>query len=176
MYETEQSQDDNPYKKVVLNKVFREEYKSPEMRNWSIFSDNVRYIQHEQMTQHALNIDTLDYRHHKELYFKLKEEEIETSDIDFGMYPDILKSKYLDVYEGVYAEMVYANKFNENSNLSTTYLGQTKMTRDTKIKAEEKFPITGQGFASGKLLDGTDCQILLDMGATKSYMSKSYYL
>ena len=27
---------DNPYKKVVLNKVFREEDKSPEMRNWSI--------------------------------------------------------------------------------------------------------------------------------------------
>ena len=56
------------------------------------------------------------------------------------------------------------------------YLGQTKMMRDTKIKAEERFPITGQGFASGKLLDGMDCQILLDTGATKSYMSKSYYL
>ena len=66
-------------------------------------------------------------------------------------------------------------KFNENSDLSTAYLGQTKMTRDTKIKAEEKFPITGQGFASGKLLDGTECQILLDTGATKSYMSKSVF-
>ena len=176
MYETVQNQDDNPYKKVVLNKVFREEDKSPEMRNWSIFSDNVRYIQHEQMTPHELNIDTLDYRHHKELYFKLKGEERETLDVDFGIYSDILKSKYLDMYEGVYAEMVYANKFNENSDLSTTYLGQTKMTRDTKIKAEERFPITGQGFASGKLLDGTNCQILLDTGATKSYMSKSYYL
>ena len=50
------------------------------------------------------------------------------------------------------------------------------MMRDTKIKAEERFPITGQGFASGKLLDGTECQILLDTDATKSYMSKSYYL
>ena len=50
------------------------------------------------------------------------------------------------------------------------------MTRDMKIKAEEKFPITRQGFTSGKLLDGTACQILLDTGATKSYMSKSYYL
>ena len=72
--------------------------------------------------------------------------------------------------------MVYANKFNENSDLSTTYLGQTKMTRDKKIRVEERFPITSQGFASGKLLDGTDCQILLDTSATKSYMSKSYYL
>ena len=50
------------------------------------------------------------------------------------------------------------------------------MTRDTKIEAEERFPITGQGFASGKLLDSMECQILLDTGATKSYMSKSYYL
>ena len=72
--------------------------------------------------------------------------------------------------------MVYANKFNENSDLSMMYLGQTKMMRDTKVNAEERFPITGQGFASGKLLDGTECQILLDTGATKSYMSKSYYL
>ena len=73
--------------------------------------------------------------------------------------------------------MVYANKFNENLDLSMTYYGiDIKMTRDTKIKTEERFPITGQGFASGKLLDGTECQILLDTGATKSYMSKSYYL
>ena len=176
MCETMQNQDDNPYKKVILNKVFREEDKSHKMRNWSIFSDNVRYIQHEQMTPQNLNIDTLDYRHRKELYLKLKEEERETLDVDFGIYPDVLKSKYLDMYEGVYAEMVYANKFNENSDLSTTYLGQTKMMRDTKNKVEERFPITGQGFASGKLLDGTECQILLDTGATKSYMSKSYYL
>ena len=122
-YETVQIQDDNPCKKVVLNKVFREEDKSQEMRNWSIVSDNIRYIQHKQKTPHKLNIDTLDYRHHKEFYFKLKGEERETLDIDIGIYPDILKSKYIDVYKGVYAEMVYANKFNENSDLSTTYLG-----------------------------------------------------
>ena len=51
-----------------------------------------------------------------------------------------------------------------------------KMMRDTKIKAEERFPINGQGFAYGKLLDGMECQILLDTGVTKSYMPKSYYL
>ena len=173
---TAQIQNDNPYKKVVLNKVFKEQDESPEMRNWSIFSDNIRYVQHDQVTPQDLNIDTLDYREHKELYLKLKEEERETLDVDFGLYPDVTKSRYLDVYEDVYAEMVVANKFNENSDLSMTYLGQAEMMRDTKIKAEERFPITGQGFASGKLLDGTECQILLDTGATKSYMSKSYYL
>ena len=106
----------------------------------------------------------------------MKNERSETLDIDFGLCPDMTKARYLDVYEDIYAEMVYASKFDENSDLSTTYLGQTNMTRSTRIKAEERFPITGQGFASGKLLDGMECQILLDTGATKSYMSKSYYL
>ena len=123
-----------------------------------------------------IKIGTLDYRDHKDLYLKLKEEEGKNLDVDFGLYPDVTKARYLDVYEDVYAKIVYANKFNENSDLSMTYLGQIGMTRDTKVKAEERFPITDQGFASGKLLDGTECQILLDTGATKSYMLKSYYL
>ena len=42
--ETAQIQDDNPHKKVVLNNVFKGKDESPEMRNWSIFSDNVRYV------------------------------------------------------------------------------------------------------------------------------------
>ena len=39
------------------------------------------------------------------------------------------------------------NRFDENSDLSTTYLGKTGMTRETKVKeAEEKFLISGQGY------------------------------
>ena len=49
-------------------------------------------------------------------------------------------------------------------------------TRVSKIKAEETFPISEQGYTVGKLLDGTECQILLDTGASKSFMSKSLYL
>ena len=169
--EMTQNQDDNPYKRVVLNNVYKIPEKCPEMKNWSIFSDNVRYIQLDKMTTQNLDFETLDYRNHKDLYFQLKDKERETLDIDFGLYPDVTKARYLDVYEDIYAEMVYASKFDENSDLSTTYLGQADMTRSTGIKAEERFPITGQGFASGKLLDGTECQILLDTGAIKSYMS-----
>ena len=41
---------------------------------------------------------------------------------------------------------------------------------------KESFPISEQGFVKGKLINGEECQILLDTGASKSYMSKSYYL
>ena len=176
MSEMTQNQDDNPYKRVVHNNISKIPEKCPEMKNWSIFSDNVRYVQHDQMTTQNLYFDTLDYRNHKDVYLQLKEEQREALDIDFGLYPDVTKARYLDVYEDIYAEMVYASKCDENSDLSMTYLGQTDMTRNTKIKAKERFPITGQGFASGKLLDGTECQILLDTGATMSYMSQLYYL
>ena len=37
-----QDQGDNPYKRVVLNKVDKVPEKCPEMKNWSIFSD--RYL------------------------------------------------------------------------------------------------------------------------------------
>ena len=45
-----------------------------------------------------------------------------------------------------------------------------------RIKAEEKFPISGQGYRHGRLLDNTECSILIDTGASKSYMSKSHYM
>ena len=44
------------------------------------------------------------------------------------------------------------------------------------MKAEESFPISEQGFVMGRILNRKECQILLDMGVSKSYMSKSYYL
>ena len=57
-----------------------------------------------------------------------------------------------------------------------TYLGKTDMTGDQIIKTEEKFPISGQGYTHGKLLGNTECGILIDTGASKSYMSNSYYM
>ena len=87
-----------------------------------------------------------------------------------------MKADYLDVDEGVYAEVISTDRFDEDTNLSTAYLGQVNMTRDTEVKAEESFPITARGYTRGHLLDGTDCEILIDTGASKSYMSKSYFL
>ena len=80
------------------------------------------------------------------------------------------------MYEGVHSKALSTTKFDENSDLTTTYLGRIDMTRASKIKVEEKFHISEQGYTVGKLLDGTECQILLDTGASKSFMSNSHYL
>ena len=44
------------------------------------------------------------------------------------------------------------------------------------MRAEESFPISEHGYTLGKLLDGTECQLLLDTGASKSFMSKLFYM
>ena len=90
--------------------------------------------------------------------------------------PDILRKEYLDVYEAIQSEILNPTRFDENSDLSSTYLGKADISKNGKIKAEESFPISEQGYTMGNLLDGTECQILLDTGASKLFMSKSYYM
>ena len=96
--------------------------------------------------------------------------------MNFGRSPEKLKSDYLDVYEGVYTEVISTDRFDEDKDLSTTYLGQVNMSRETEVKAEESFPITARGYTRGELLDGIDCEISIDTGTSKSYMSKSYFI
>ena len=90
--------------------------------------------------------------------------------------PEKLKAEYLDVYEGIQSEILSTTSFDKNSDLSTTYLGRVDMIKNSKIKAKESFLISEQGYTMGKLLDGTECQVLLDTGASKSFTSKSHYL
>ena len=89
---------------------------------------------------------------------------------------DKFTKEYLDRYEGVKWEIVATKRFDENSDLSMTYLGKLNMTHDKNLMVEERFPISMLGYTVGKLLGGTECQILLDTGASKSFMSKWYYL
>ena len=103
-------------------------------------------------------------------------EEGQKMDIDFGESPNVLKDKYMDVYEDVFAEVVTTNRFDENDDLSTMYSGKIGMKQEDIMKAEECFPISEQSFVMGRILNGEECQILLDTGVSKSYMSKSYYL
>ena len=65
-------------------------------------------------------------------------------------------------------------RFNDNSDLSMTYLDKSNMTRTDKMIV--RLTITEQGYTVGKLLDSTECQILLDTDVSKSFMSETHYL
>ena len=92
-------------------------------------------------------------------------------------FPKNLREEYVDMYEGIQSDIVSSSRFDENSDISTTYLGkiETKEGQD-KLKTEESFPISENGYTLGILLDGTKCQLLLDTRTSKSFMSKSFYM
>ena len=62
----------------------------------------------------------------------------------------------MDVYEGIHSEIVNTTRFDENSDLSTTYVGRSDRSKHDKFKTEESFTISEHGHATGKLLDRTE--------------------
>ena len=49
--------------------------------------------------------------------------------MDFGDNPNIMKTNYLDMDEGVHSDVVCSTRFGETSDLNMTYLGRTQMMR-----------------------------------------------
>ena len=159
---------------AILNKKPKEDARAEQMTNWSIFSDKIKYVNSYVSMNPGLTIRPLEDRKHKRLYSSLETNE----DLIPGMIfdEDRLRDIYLNRYRGVQAEISQVTSFDESTDLSTTYLGKTDMSREYVIKAEEKLPISGQGYTSGKLMNKTECTILVGTGASKSYMSKFYYM
>ena len=120
---------------------------------------------------HTLNVKAVNR-------YKVKPDtEREFKELDFGLILQKLQEEYLEIYEGIQSDILSSSRFDKNSDISTTYLGRIEnMEGQGKLKAEESFPISENGYTLGRLLDGTKCQLLLDTGASKSFMSKSFYM
>ena len=143
-----------------------------QMEQWSILSNVLDYVQYGRFhtMRHTLDIKAVN----KHKCQPDTEEDKEFRELDFGRTPFKLCKEYMDMYEGIQSEIISATRFNENSDLNTTYLGRVDKVRKDKLRAVESFPISEHGYTSGKLLDGTECQLLLDTGASKSFMSKLF--
>ena len=159
----------NPYRELIANNAEKIEPLMTQMEQWSILSNILKYIQHDRhhMINHNLGIKAVNkYKNSSEI-----KGEREIAELDFGVTPRILREEYLDVYEGIQSEIVNTTRFDENSDLSATYLGKSDKTRNDKLKVEESFSISEHVYISGKLLNGTECQLLLDTGASKLFLS-----
>ena len=93
------------------------------MEQWSILSDNILYVRSEDNDiMNGINIKPMYYREHKRKYRKMGKEGREWLDIDFRESLETMKSRYMDIYNNIYAEVVMTSRFDENVDLSTTYL------------------------------------------------------
>ena len=164
----------NPYSEAVSNANSRDENEIEQMINWSIFSYKIRYVDSCMNVTPRLTIRPLEKKKHRRLFRTLEIKEDQIPDMIFE--ENKVKEAYFDRYEGVQSEISQVTRFDESSDLSTTYLVRINQTRKSVIRAEESFPISGQGYTVGKLSDKTDCSILIDTGASQSYMCKSFYM
>ena len=167
------SREINSCKKLLVNNAEKIELLMTQMEQWSILSNVLNYVQHSRLNlmNHMFNIKAVD----KHKYMPSKNSK-EYKELDFGATPQKLQEEYMDIYEGIHSEIVISNRFDENSDISTTYLGRVNKEISNKLKAEESFPISEHGYTLGRLLDGTECQLLLDTCAGKYFMSKSFHM
>ena len=72
---------------------------------------------------HSLDIRPIN-KHKSQLNDSHSSPVKEFREVDFSKDPQNLQEDYLDVYEGIQSDIVSSNRFDENSDISTTYLGQ----------------------------------------------------
>ena len=87
-------EDDNPYKRVILNKVYKQDNQNLQVENWSIFTDQIKYIQHDEKSEYTFDIKPIKYQQHNDLYDQLNEEQGSSLNIDFGINANSLEMKY----------------------------------------------------------------------------------
>ena len=149
----------NLYRELVVNNAEKVEMQKTQMEQWSILSNLLNYVQHSKFNSmsHSLNIKPVNR------YNVKPNEEGVFREVDFGTNTQNLQDEYLDVYKGIQSDIVSSSRFDENSDISMTYLGRMGQEESQdKLKAEESFPISENGYTLGRLLDGTKCQLLLD--------------
>ena len=142
----------NPYKKALLSDRKPDRKFNSQIGQWSPLSDNITYVKSEDKDiMSGIDIKLIDYQKHKRIYRKMNKEQGEKIDIDFGESPQIMKDRYMDMDDEVYAEVIATNRFDENVDLSMTYLGRNNMQREERLKAEESFPISEQWICKRKV-------------------------
>ena len=86
-----------------------------------------------------LDIKTIDKKSHRKIYDTFMEEDRQILELDFLQYSrKIKRGDYLDVYEGIQSEVISTTRFDENSDLSMTYLGRIHITRARQNQSRGK--------------------------------------
>ena len=82
---------------------------------------------------------------------------------------------FLDQFDNITTRINTTGQFQDNRDVSTTYLGKEIITKQDHFLPELKFPIASTSHTWGQLIGGSTMNILLDTGASKCYMSRAYF-
>ena len=94
----------NPYRELIVNNAEKIEPLMTQMKQWSIWSNVLNYIQHDR--HHTMNHNLSIRVVNKCKLNPGTREEKEFTELDFGSMLHKLCEEYLDVYEGIQSEIV----------------------------------------------------------------------
>ena len=117
---------ENPYQKAITNINTKDENKVDQMINWSIFSDKLRYVDSSINETPKLTIRPLEQNKHRRPFNSLEIQEGQIPEMIFE--ENKVKEIYFDKYEGIHSEISQVTRFDENTDLSTAYLGKPGQT------------------------------------------------
>ena len=127
----------NPYRELIVNNAGKLQSPMTQMEQWSILNNTLNYVQHSKFNSinHSFSVKPVNR-------YKIKPDEgKEFREVDFGTVLKNLQEKYLDVYEGIQSDMVSSSRFDENSDISTTYLGRIEdRGKSRQIKGRRIIP------------------------------------
>ena len=141
-----------------------------QMSLWSIMSDQPSYTVHPQSLG-VTGSGCMDFSFDRMNRQTPSYEEDQL--IDFN---NLEQSDFLTHYPDIVAELNINRSYDDLLDVSTTYLGPDLVQNNHVFNPEPTFPIAHNYHTDGELLGGGKLDILLDTGASKSYMSKAFYL
>ena len=141
-----------------------------QMSLWSIMSDRPSYTVHPQSSG-VTGSGCMDFSFDRMSRQTPSHEDDQS--VDFN---DLEQSDFLTHYPDIVAKLNINRSYDDLLDVSTTYLGPDLIQNNHVFNPEPTFPIAHNCHTDGELLGGGKLDILLDTGASKSYMSKAFYL
>ena len=157
----------NPYAQALYDSIDYHFCKDPVNAGkptellWSLLSREVIYA------SHATNVSPYLPLYSERLYDHLDLSEINN--------PRVLNRNCSNRFEEVQSTLKISTYFEETSDVSTTYIGKLCPTGKNS-EFENQIFVNSSCTSWGALIDKTLMRVVFDMGASKHYMPKSFYM
>ena len=175
----------NPYEAALLHQLQESEmpteiekyYPKAKTQNthrmdeWSVLGTQMHYVQYPHSGNGGLTLNQCEEKITNQIISKMES----PKEMSLQGDSNVVKEVFHDKFEDVVHHLHFTEKFIDSRDISTTYLGVENLTLKDFHVAECTFPIYSNSHTWGQLVGGSPLDILLDTGASKCYMSKTFF-
>ena len=177
---------ENPYEKYLFSQIESEEENpikvdpyypnskvtnTHEMSEWSVFNTRMHYVTQPQQSGNSLVFNKCEEKVEQGILGKTDEPNL----LELAESEEAVKVVFTDQFDEVQNFLHLSDVFKDSRDISTTYLGTDTVMLKDHFVPECSFPIYSNSHTWGQLMGGKPFDLLLDSGASKSYMSREFY-